>query len=74
MLDAGEPIYISREHLRIELSKAGSYWVHDRGSVQGTVVDDNWLGGNRQGARASLEFDSLLGFLTLPVDESARRT
>ena len=60
LLDNGTPVYISREHLQIEQAQSGSYWVRDRGSAHGTVVDDNWIGGNRVSATVIVKADSVV--------------
>lgn len=45
LIDSGELINISREHLQIELNHAGEYCVFDRGSTCGTHVDQYSVGG-----------------------------
>ena len=45
LLDQGELLNISREHLQIEQAADGGFVVHDRGSACGTQVDDRTIGG-----------------------------
>lgn len=47
LVDSGEKLNISREHLQIEL-RDGNYVVADRGSACGTHVGDSAIGGDGQ--------------------------
>lgn len=52
--DDHEPRIISREHFQIEEDPRGGYRVKDRGSVCGTVVGNNHIGGDRKGGSCPL--------------------
>lgn len=52
--------FISREHLQIEKVPAGGFQVRDCGSVCGVVVGGTWIGGNRTGGVAPLDFGECL--------------
>jgi len=54
LVDPGEPLQISREHLQIETAGAGRFLVVDRGSARGTVVAGRTIGGRDQGGFAPL--------------------
>ena len=43
--DEGELLNVSREHLQIERTEDGQYFIYDRGSACGTIVDGNTVGG-----------------------------
>lgn len=45
LIDSGERLNVSREHLQIEAEARGGYRVHDRGSACGTLVDGVAIGG-----------------------------
>lgn len=52
--DTGELKTISREHFQIEQDPQGGYVLKDRGSVCGTVVGGNLIGGGRKGGTCPL--------------------
>ena len=52
--DDGMPKLISRGHLQIEEGPHGDFLVKDRGSVCGTVVGNNQIGGGRKGGSCPL--------------------
>lgn len=52
--DNGELKTISREHFQIEQDAQGGYVLKDRGSVCGTLVGDNLIGGGRKGGTCEL--------------------
>lgn len=54
LIDAVEPLEISREHFQIE-STAEGYLLVDRGSACGTTVGGIRIGGNDTGGSASLK-------------------
>jgi len=53
LIDSGEYLNISREHLQIEI-RDGAYAVVDRGSACGTRIGDNSIGGGDQIGVSSL--------------------
>lgn len=48
LIDQGQLLNISREHLQIEKAADGGLIVHDRGSACGTIVDGKVIGGMDQ--------------------------
>lgn len=54
LVDAGELLQISREHLQIESVAGGGWRVKDRGSVCGCVVGGTVIGGDEKGGSAPL--------------------
>ena len=52
--DDGALMFISRKHFQIERDPQGGFLVKDRGSVCGTVVDKNLVGGDRRGGSCPL--------------------
>lgn len=60
LLDHGERLFISREHLQIEAGDNGEFRVHDRGSACGTQVDGRTIGGRDTPGSAPLYDDSEL--------------
>lgn len=60
LLDHGERLFISREHLQIETTDNGEFQVHDRGSACGTQVDGQSIGGRDTPGSAPLHDDSEL--------------
>ncbi len=54
LIDGGDPLQISREHLQIEAAGAGRFMVVDRGSARGTIVAGRMIGGHDQGGFAPL--------------------
>lgn len=58
LLDHGERLFISREHLQIEMTDNGELRVHDRGSACGTQVDGQTIGGRDTPGSAPLRDDS----------------
>lgn len=58
LLDNGELLNISREHLQIEMTGDGGFRVFDRGSACGTRVDGQTIGGKDKTGSAPLENDS----------------
>lgn len=53
LVDGGEKLNISREHLRIEKVE-GQYFIADRGSVCGIWIEDETIGGNGLPGRKKL--------------------
>jgi len=60
LLDKGDRLFISREHLQIESTADGAFRVHDRGSACGTQVDGRAIGGRDTPGSAPLHNDSEL--------------
>jgi len=58
LLDHGERLFISREHLQIEMTGSGGFRVQDRGSACGTRVDGRAIGGRDTPGSAPLHNDS----------------
>jgi len=58
LLDDGELLNISREHLQIERGEDGGFRIHDRGSACGTQVDGHAIGGRDTPGSAPLYDDS----------------
>jgi len=58
LLDDGQLLNISREHLQIDRDAGGGFVVHDRGSACGTRVDGNAIGGRDRTGSLPLEDDS----------------
>lgn len=58
LLDDGELLNISREHLQIEKAADGEVLVYDRGSACGTHVDGRTVGGRDTTGRLALRDDS----------------
>ncbi|BDY11952.1 hypothetical protein HCR_02640 [Hydrogenimonas cancrithermarum] len=54
LIDFGERLQISREHLRID-EEDGRYYLIDRGSKCGSAVNDERIGNDSQKERAELE-------------------
>lgn len=54
MLDSGRLLHVSRSHLQIDRSQEGGYWLQDRGSACGTVVDGDLVGGHDRGGEHAL--------------------
>ena len=52
--DTSRPLNLSREHFEIN-TLGGEYYVVDRGSVSGTIVNGTRVGGNRQRGKALLD-------------------
>jgi pSer/pThr/pTyr-binding forkhead associated (FHA) protein len=53
LVDPGEILNVSREHFLVE--QAGNrHFLVDRGSVCGTIVEGQTIGGDRQGGRVEL--------------------
>ena len=55
MTDFGKRLSISREHFQIEQREDGSFELVDRGSMCGTIVDGEVVGGQSRGGRCLLE-------------------
>lgn len=53
IVDAGEVLNVSREHFAVE-HEGGHYFLVDRGSVCGTIVEGQAIGGDRRGGRVAL--------------------
>jgi hypothetical protein len=53
LLERGELFNVSREHFLIE-QEAGRYFLVDRGSACGTIVEGRTIGGDRKGGRVEL--------------------
>jgi hypothetical protein len=68
LLDFGEPLHISREHFQIERDEQRTYFVVDRGSACGTIVNSVAIGPHRQSAFAIIESGAtiLVGTQTTP--------
>jgi hypothetical protein len=47
-------VHVSREHFQIEVED-GEYFLTDRGSLNGTIVEGRPIGGDRTGGRAHLQ-------------------
>ncbi|MBI4843087.1 MAG: FHA domain-containing protein [Nitrospirae bacterium] len=60
--DLGEKLQISREHLQIEKRDDGAYEIFDRGSMCGTVVDGDHIGGDNKRTRYPLHNGSIIIF------------
>ena len=60
LLDLGEKLNVSREHLQIEQEADGHYVLIDRGSACGTIVDDQPVGGHDHGGRLPLQSGSTI--------------
>lgn len=60
LVDSGDPLQISREHLQIETAGNGRYLVVDRGSARGTIVAGRTIGGRDQGGFAPLADGDLI--------------
>ena len=60
LLDLGEKLNVSREHLQIEQEEDGRYVLIDRGSACGTIVDDQPVGGHDHGGRWPLHNGSTI--------------
>lgn len=58
LVDNGELLNISREHLQIEKTRDGEIRVHDRGSACGTRVGDAAIGGNDRTGSLAITEDS----------------
>lgn len=58
LIDDGELLNVSREHLQIDQAADGGYRVHDRGSACGTHVDGASAGGMDQQGSLVLRNDS----------------
>lgn len=58
LLDDGELLNISREHLQIDRDVDGGLVVFDRGSACGTRVDDSAIGGRDRTGSLPLQDDS----------------
>ena len=54
LVDDGHFLQISREHLKIEKTKIG-YFVYDRGSACGTIINTKKIGGEDQGGTSMLK-------------------
>jgi pSer/pThr/pTyr-binding forkhead associated (FHA) protein len=52
--EADEGSHVSREHVQIEIDD-GEYFVRDRGSLNGIIVEGRSIGGDRAGGRAHLQ-------------------
>lgn len=61
LLDQGQLLNISREHLQIEADGEGDYMVVDRGSSCGTKIADRAVGGGDQGGREPLHDGEVIG-------------
>lgn len=48
LIDKGQLLNISREHLQIEKKEDNTYEILDRGSACGTTIDDHHIGGNNK--------------------------
>jgi pSer/pThr/pTyr-binding forkhead associated (FHA) protein len=53
LVEVGEIHDVSREHFQIELEE-GRYFITDRGSTCGTIVDGRKVGGDRKGERVEI--------------------
>jgi hypothetical protein len=53
IVDRGEVLNVSREHFLIE-EEGGRYFLVDRGSACGTIVEGQIVGGDRNGGRVEL--------------------
>ena len=53
IVEHGQMLHVSREHFQIE-QQEGRYFVVDRGSVCGTIVEGRGLGGARTGGRVEV--------------------
>ena len=60
LFDEGELKNISREHFQIERDDNGEYFLFDRGSACGTVVDDVVIGGKDRTGRHPLREGSVI--------------
>ena len=60
LLDFGEPLHISREHFQIERDEDMTYFVVDRGSACGTIVDGEALGNHQSRAFQIVEDGSVI--------------
>lgn len=58
LIDQGQLLSISREHLQIEKAADGGLVVHDRGSACGTLVDGSAIGGMDRTGSLALRNDS----------------
>jgi len=63
LVDSGQYLNISREHLQIEI-RNGAYVAVDRGSACGTRVGDNSIGGDDKLGVSSLSDDDIIVFGT----------
>ena len=54
LVDSGEKLFISREHLQIEKDGSG-YKITDRQSACGTMINDNAIGSNDEGGNYALK-------------------
>ena len=54
LVDRGEFLNISREHLVIACSEDGKYSLHDRGSACGTIINGRSIGGKDSGGSVEL--------------------
>jgi pSer/pThr/pTyr-binding forkhead associated (FHA) protein len=54
LADPGQLLNISREHFQIE-QRSGAYFLVDRGSVCGTIVEGETIGKGRNGGEKQLE-------------------
>jgi pSer/pThr/pTyr-binding forkhead associated (FHA) protein len=50
----GQFFHISREHFMIDRDEEGAYFLTDRGSVCGTTINGETIGGDRRGGRVAL--------------------
>lgn len=55
LCDSGKLRRISREHFQIEQPQAGRFILRERGSVSGTLVGDEFVGGDRELGEIALE-------------------
>jgi len=53
LIEVGEVHDVSREHFQIEFEE-GRYFIADRGSACGTLVDGRKVGGDRRGERVEI--------------------
>lgn len=59
LIETNPPLNVSREHFQIELHD-GKYFIVDRGSTCGTLVEGNVLGGGRNGGRHPLNHGDVI--------------
>jgi hypothetical protein len=60
LMDAGEPLHVSRAHFQIEAT-AGGYVLVDRGSACGTAVGSVRVGGEDTGGSVALQDGDVIG-------------